>query len=164
MRLSISQNVSFIQRVLITLVLRLIMNDGFSFDSSIACSELFRVSWGKSLVNAVRSSTKRNNKTHSCTRAKQIYIWRLFSSCVAPLSSSRARCPDSAARQRAPVSAWPLHNIAIINCVWCMAYKGAVGGGRILRNSRAIVLQWGRRCRWGGGNERMIDFHYKALK
>ena len=28
-----------------TLVLRLIMNDGFSFDSSITCSELFRVSW-----------------------------------------------------------------------------------------------------------------------
>ena len=28
-----------------TLVLWLIMNDGFSFDSSITCSELFRVSW-----------------------------------------------------------------------------------------------------------------------
>jgi len=28
-----------------TLVLSLIMNDGFSFDSSITCSELFRVSW-----------------------------------------------------------------------------------------------------------------------
>jgi len=34
-----------IQRVLSTLVLRLITNDGFSIDSSIACFELFRVSW-----------------------------------------------------------------------------------------------------------------------
>jgi len=42
--LSNSQDGSLIQRVLITLVLRLIMNDGFSFDSSIACSEFFRVS------------------------------------------------------------------------------------------------------------------------
>ena len=28
-----------------TLVLRLIMNEGFHFDSAITCSELFRVSW-----------------------------------------------------------------------------------------------------------------------
>jgi len=39
---------------------------------------------GKSLVIAVRSSTKRNNKTRSCTWAKRIYIWRLLSSCRAP--------------------------------------------------------------------------------
>jgi len=39
-----SQDVSLIQRVLVTLVLRLIMNDCFSFDSSVACSEFFRVS------------------------------------------------------------------------------------------------------------------------
>jgi len=44
-RLSNSQDVSLIQRVLITLVLRLTMNDGFSFDPSIAGSEFFRVSW-----------------------------------------------------------------------------------------------------------------------
>ena len=44
-RLSNSQDVSLIQRVLMTLVLRLITNDGFSFDSGIACSEFFRVSW-----------------------------------------------------------------------------------------------------------------------
>ena len=44
-RLSNSQAVSLIQHVLMTLVLRLIMNDGFSFDVSIACSEFFRVSW-----------------------------------------------------------------------------------------------------------------------
>jgi len=44
-RLSNSQDVSFIQHVLMTLVLRLIMNDGFSFDFLIACSEFFRVSW-----------------------------------------------------------------------------------------------------------------------
>jgi len=45
--LSISQDVSLLQRVLITLMLRLIMNDDFSFDSSIARSEFFRVSWVK---------------------------------------------------------------------------------------------------------------------
>jgi len=43
-RLSNSQAVSLIQHVLMTLVLRLIMNDSFSFDFSIACSEFFRVS------------------------------------------------------------------------------------------------------------------------
>jgi len=40
---------------------------------------------GKSLVIAVKSSTKRNNTTCSCTWAKRIYIWRLLSSCRAPL-------------------------------------------------------------------------------
>jgi len=43
--LSNSQDVSRIQRVLIILMLRLIMNDGFSFDSSIARYEFFRISW-----------------------------------------------------------------------------------------------------------------------
>jgi len=88
-RLSNSQAVSLIQHVLMTLVLRLIMNHGFSFDFSIACTNdfgaathneprfqfrlfnrVFRVLpgfMGKSLVIAVRSSTKRNNKTRSCT-------------------------------------------------------------------------------------------------
>jgi len=41
--------------------------------------------------------------------------------------------------------------------------KGGSVAGRILRNGRAIVLQWGRLCRWGGGNKRMIDSHNKAL-
>jgi len=61
-RLSNSQAVPLIQRVLMTLVLRLIMNGGFSFDSA---NRMFRVLpgfMGKSLVIAVRSSTKRNNK------------------------------------------------------------------------------------------------------
>jgi len=40
---------------------------------------------GKSLVIAVKRSTKRNNKTRSCTWAKRIYIWRLLSSCRGPL-------------------------------------------------------------------------------
>jgi len=44
-RLCNSQAVSLIQRVLMTLVLCLIMNDGFRSDSSITCSELFRFSW-----------------------------------------------------------------------------------------------------------------------
>ena len=51
-----------------------------------------------------------------------------------------------------PVSnaTWPLHEIAITNILWCMACKKVSGGGRILCNSRAIVLQWCGQCRWGG--------------
>jgi len=67
-----------------TLVLRLIMNGGFSFDSA---NRVFRVLLGfmsKLMVIAVRSSTKRNNKTRSCIWANRIYIWRLLSSCRAP--------------------------------------------------------------------------------
>jgi len=44
-RLNSSQDVSLIQRVIITSVLRFIMDDGLSFESSIACSEFFRVPW-----------------------------------------------------------------------------------------------------------------------
>jgi len=54
-RLSSSQAVFRIQRVLMTLVLRLIMNDSFSFDSP---NRVFRVLPGfmvKSIVIAVRS-------------------------------------------------------------------------------------------------------------
>jgi len=52
---------------------------------------------------------------------------------------------------------WPLHNIAIANLVWCMAYtKGSVGG-RIFPNSRAIVLQQCGQCRRAGRmQERLI--------
>jgi len=55
--LSNSQAVSLIQRVLMTLLLRLLMNDGFSFDSA---NRVFRVLpgfMGRLLVIAVRSST-----------------------------------------------------------------------------------------------------------
>jgi len=34
---------------------------------------------------------------------------------------------------------------------------GGSVAGRVLRNGRAIVLQYGRRCRWGHGNKRRID-------
>ena len=67
MRLSDSQAVPRIQRVLMTLVLRLLMNGGFSFDSA---NRVFRVLpgfMGKSLVIAVKISTERNNKIRSCT-------------------------------------------------------------------------------------------------
>jgi len=63
------------------LVLQLIMNGGFSFDSANRVFRFFPGFIGKSLVIAVRSSTKRNNKTRSCTWAKRIYIWQLLSSC-----------------------------------------------------------------------------------
>jgi len=41
-----------------------------------------------------------------------------------------------------------LNDIVITNSVWCMAYKREVGGGgRILPNSRAIILHQGGQCR-----------------
>jgi len=39
------------------------------------------------------------------------------------------------------VAGWPLHDIAIINIVWCMAYKRGGGGGAHVAKSAAIVLQ-----------------------
>jgi len=45
---------------------------------------------------------------------------------------------------------WPLHGIAITNIVWRWYTKEGSVGGRILRNGRAIVMQKGRLCRWGG--------------
>ena len=37
---------------------------------------------------------------------------------------------------------WPFHDTDITDIVWCMVLKGGFGGGgRILRNGRAIVLQ-----------------------
>ena len=39
------------------------------------------------------------------------------------------------------VAPWPLHDVAIINMILCMAYKWGVGGRRILRDGRAIALQ-----------------------
>ena len=49
-------------------------------------------------------------------------------------------------------AAWPLHDTAITNTVWCVAYNRGVegGGGRILRTSHAIVWQSCGQCRWGG--------------
>jgi len=44
-RLSKSKQLLHNQTLRITLVLLLIMNEGFSFDFSITCSKLFRVSW-----------------------------------------------------------------------------------------------------------------------
>jgi len=66
-RLSNSQAVSLIQRVLMTLLLGLLMNGGFNFVSANRMFQVLPGFMGKSLVIAVRSSTKRNNKTRSCT-------------------------------------------------------------------------------------------------
>ena len=30
-----------------------------------------------------------------------------------------------------PAAPWPSHDIAIANIVWCMAFKGGVGGGGV---------------------------------
>jgi len=36
------------------------------------------------------------------------------------------------ASERGSAADWPLHNIAITNIVWCIAYKPGVGGGAYL--------------------------------
>jgi len=62
----------------------------FSFDFSITCSEFFRVSWVNrwwSPSEVQQNVTTFNNKIRSCTWAKRIYVWRLLSSCRAPLKS-----------------------------------------------------------------------------
>jgi len=74
-----------------TLVLRLLIDGGFSFDLYIACAEFFRVSWVNRWWSPSEVQTKRNNKTRSCTWAKRIYTWRLLSSCRAPLTRARVK-------------------------------------------------------------------------
>jgi len=71
-----------------TLVLWLIMNDGFSFDSSITCSELLRVSWVNLGYIAGWSPSELETEIRSGTWAKRIYLERLLSSCRAPLTPS----------------------------------------------------------------------------
>jgi len=50
-----------------TVVLRLLMNGDFSFDSANRLFGVLPGLMGKSLLIAVTSSTERNNKTRSCT-------------------------------------------------------------------------------------------------
>jgi len=75
--LSNSKQLSHNQTVLMTLVPRLLMNGGFSFDSANRVFWVLPGFMGNLLVIAVKSSTKRNNKTRSCTWAKRIYIYNL---------------------------------------------------------------------------------------
>jgi len=54
--------------------------------------------------------------------------------------SLKARPTSGAAASEWPTPSftrWPLHDIAITNIVWCMPYKGSVGGG-------AYIAQWVR--------------------
>jgi len=53
---------------------------------------------------------------------------------------------------------WPLYDIGITNIVWCMAYTREVGGGgRILPNSRAVVLHQGGQCRRARGMKAWLN-------
>jgi len=71
-----SQAVSLIQHVLMTLVLRLIMNDGFSFDFSIACSELVLPGFmGKSLLIIIRDTSKRG---HAPKSLRQFLLFNMY--------------------------------------------------------------------------------------
>jgi len=60
----------------------------------------------------------------------------------APPFTSKSRLKGLWVRSVCYTLSWPLHDIAIIDIVWCMAYKGGGSvGRRILRNGRAIVSQ-----------------------
>ena len=60
--------------------------------------------------------------------------------------------------------AWPLHNIAITDIVWCMASNGGVGGGAYIAQWPCISIAIGQALHVGKGNERKIDSHNKALE
>jgi len=58
-----------------------------------------------------------------------------------------------------------LYTILLLPIVWCMAYTQEVGGGgRILPNSRGIVLHQGGAMQVIAGNARMVDSCTKASK
>jgi len=63
-----------------------------------------------------------------------------------------------------PLESWPLHDIAIINIVWRMAYKEGVGGGYYIpqQSRNRIVIVWAMQV--GEGNQRMIDSCIRASK
>jgi len=50
-----------------------------------------------------------------------------------------------------PAEDWPLHDIAMTKYGMLYGILRGSEGGRILRNSRAIVVQWCEQCGWGGG-------------
>jgi len=63
------------------------------------------------------------------------------------------------------VATWPLHDIAITNILWCMAYKRGFGGGGVY--CAMVVQQYcssARAMQVGGGNKRMVDLCPKASK
>jgi len=47
---------------------------------------------------------------------------------------------------------WPLDDIIMRNVYGVWHSKEESVAGRVLRNGRAIVLQSGMLCRWGGGS------------
>ena len=58
---------------------------------------------------------------------------------------------------------WPLHDIAITDIVWCIAYKRESGGEVVY--SPIIVQSYCTRVgNAGGGNERMVDSCKTASK
>jgi len=52
---------------------------------------------------------------------------------------------------------WPLHDIVITSIIWCMAYKGTVGGRSYIahKSHDCIAVAWVMRM--GGGTHGMID-------
>jgi len=49
---------------------------------------------------------------------------------------------------------WPLHNIAITNSVWCMAYKGRVGWLALTRYCQYFIFYF--YCNKGGRGENIL--------
>jgi len=73
---------------------------------------------------------------------------------IVALGAARGR------ESRKEARTWPLHNIAITNIVWYIAYKR--GGAYLAQQSWNTTVTVGITV--GGGNERMMDSCTKALK
>jgi len=59
---------------------------------------------------------------------------------------------------------WPLHDIAIANIVWCMAFKGGVGGGACIAQWSCNSIELGYALQVGGVNKRMMDSHDRIYR
>jgi len=59
---------------------------------------------------------------------------------------------------------WPLHDIAITNIAWCMAYKRGVGGASKSAQWACISIAIVRAMQVEGGNTRIIDSCTKSSK
>jgi len=56
-------------------------------------------------------------------------------------------------------SLWSLHDIAIANIVWCMAFKGGVGGGACIAQWLCSSIAIRYALQMEGVNKRMVDSH-----
>ena len=77
-----------------------------------------------------------------------MYIYMLYRQGTHRTASLHSLSPTGCTRRPSRARAWALGLYTILHCQYCMVY-GIRTGGRILRNSRAIVLHYCGRCKRG---------------